>query len=68
VVRLTQERGYAFPAEHSGGLAVAFPRSISWEELDQKAFNPIAEAIYALIEEAIGTSIETLKEKTKETI
>jgi hypothetical protein len=68
VVRMTIERGYGFPAEHSGGLAVAFPRSISWEVLDQKEFGPVADAIYQIIEDAMNVPIETLIEKTKETI
>lgn len=62
VIRRTRETGYAFPAEHSHALAVAFPRSINWDTLDQAEFSPIAQKVYALIEEIIGVKIEELKE------
>jgi hypothetical protein len=61
VLTKTREAGYAFPVEFRGEVAVAFPRSINWETLDQREFNPIAESVYALIEEALGTQIKELK-------
>jgi hypothetical protein len=62
VIRRTRESGYAFPALHSHALAVAFPRSVDWETLDQSEFSPISAKVYTIIEEAIGISIEDLKE------
>ena len=68
VITYTRERGYGFPAEHSGGLAVAFPRSVNWQTLDQKAFNPVAEKVYAIIEEIIGVPIKELRDKANDTL
>jgi hypothetical protein len=68
VIRRTRETGYAFPAVHGDGLAIAFPRSINWDTLDQREFSPIAEAVYAIIEKVIGVDIETLKKEAKETL
>lgn len=61
IVSRVRETGYAFPAVHCGALAVAFPRSINWETLDQKDFNPIAESVYAVIEDVLQVSIKELQ-------
>lgn len=62
VIRRTRLSGYAFPALHGHGLAIAFPRSIDWETLDQSEFSPIAQKVYDIIEEILGVKIDELKE------
>jgi hypothetical protein len=37
-----------------------FPRSVSWREVDQKAFQPIAQAVFEIIHDVIGTPVEQL--------
>jgi len=59
---------YGFPAVKGDMIAVAFPRSISWSTLSQEEFSPIANEIYAILEDIIGVDTATLIEKTKETI
>lgn len=59
--------GFAFPAEHNGQIVIATPKSISWSELDQPSFAPIAESVYRIIEDVLGTDLKTLKAQAKET-
>lgn len=48
----------------TGHLELVVPKSIAWAELDEKEFRPIAEEIYALIEDHTGLKIKEWK-KTK---
>lgn len=55
---------YAFVRPYGAGLAVYAPRSLSWDQLDQKKFNPIRDEVSALIESIVGVSADQLlKEK-----
>lgn len=55
---------YAFVRPYGAGLAVYAPKSISWDEMDQKKFWPIRDAVSAVIEQVIGVSADQLlKEK-----
>lgn len=55
---------YAFVRPYGAGLAVHSPRSLSWDELDQKKFGPIRDEVSALIESIVGVSADQLlKEK-----
>lgn len=55
---------YAFVRPYGAGLAVYAPRSLSWDKLDQKKFNPIRDEVSAVIESVIGVSADQLlKEK-----
>ena len=62
--RTTGSSGFVeITGEHS--IIVKFPKSISWRTLDQKAFTPIAEAIFQIVEHETGIKTEDLKKHTE---
>ena len=63
-----RESHYGFPAERNGELVVAFPQSLSWDTLSQSEFQPIANDVYAIIEEILGITIKELLKEAKETL
>lgn len=46
-------------------LVVKYPKSISFRDLDQKAFQPIAEKVFEIIEHEIGVPVEQLVFETE---
>jgi hypothetical protein len=55
---------YAFVRPYGDGLAVYAPKSIKFEQADQKKFNPIRDAVSEIIEQIVGVPIDQLlKEK-----
>lgn len=58
--------GYGFVEIASRkSIIVKYPKSIAYRELDQKAFAPIAEAVFQIIEEETGIKIENLKREVQ---
>lgn len=54
--------GYAKLAVRDDGTAEArYPRSIAWDQMDQKEFGPIAEKIFELVEAETHLRIADLK-------
>lgn len=53
--------GYGF-VEVTGrkSIIVNYAKSINWREVDQKAFQPIAQAVFDIIEAEIGVMVEDL--------
>lgn len=55
-----REHGYGFVTIHNGSLVFATPRSIAWDVLDQAAFAPIADAVFAVLERESGLPLSTM--------
>lgn len=57
---LKASKSYAFIRPSGMGLAVFRPRSIAWDRLSQKEFNPIRQAVEDVITAEIGVEADTL--------
>lgn len=55
--------GYAELRISAGGAEILYPKSISCKAADQKEFNPVREAVEALLESVIGVSAQQLLEE-----
>lgn len=53
-------KGHAFIRPHGAGIAVFSAKSIKWDELDQKAFGKVREAVEEVIRAEIGIDPDQL--------
>jgi hypothetical protein len=63
VMRASKGRG--FIKVYGDRIIVYSPKSISWDKLDQKAFNEIRERVTGVIESELGVDAEQLLKETE---
>ena len=49
----------------TGKMRASFPKSIEWAKVSQEEFSPIADAVFEIIENVVGVSVDNLVRETE---
>lgn len=61
--RVKDEGKWAFPRVGTGRIRIYVPATINWDDVDQKAFAPVAQAVFEEIENILGVTVDQLLEE-----